>query len=588
MRAHEASEIVRQRAEGHGRPVISTEFKDYRVVAIGGRMAYGKWRFFTDFLIDFAKDILGRDWGRSLQKRKQAHPFLEWLRLLQAHKTEATLQADGTVFATGAAYALAVFRFAYALYLVEHHSKLPKLLLKRLRDPHTFRPAALETLVVAAFALAGFKIEMGETKRGASPEGEFIAVGESGTAYSVEAKRKDHWKAGTGDVHAKAFKDELLQWVRQKLYAAARKNLPKPIYWFELSIPDLDNSEKAASVQATVREALRVAERELRVSGEVPRPAYVFVTSHCYLADDHATGEHCTMLEGFHIQMHVTGDVVDMEVALDERDRDREMVWLLKCLEQVQQVPHHFDGTPDALVGPDKKPISRLQVGEPTSIEMPDGATFVGLVLNVVSAGDKAHVVLMDEATGAQRILEVPLSAEEQTAAAILGDVVFGNPNSTKHIPDEDPLAIYDFFLKTYAGTPRDKLLSFVAEHPQAAEYEKLEDVDLRRRVCREWTKSVVANHQRRSPGPSPINRPVRVMAADDSKRQVDVGDQGQGLSGVYHDDLEDRHLLPYWWPKPLKAWEWALPAVLFRQTSADGPPSDPRGSTAPDSRTRR
>ncbi|MCR5870712.1 MULTISPECIES: hypothetical protein [unclassified Sphingomonas] len=500
-------------------------------------MAYGKWRFFTDFLIDFAKDTLGRDWGRSLQGRKQAHPFLEWLRLLQAHKTEATLQADGTVFATGAAYALAVFRFAYALYLIEHHSKLPKLLLKRLRNPHTFRPAALETLVVAAFALAGFKVEMGETQRGVSPEGEFTAIGESGIAYSVEAKRKDHWTAGTGDVQAEAFKDELRQWVRQKLYAAARKKLPKPIYWFELSIPDLDNREKALSVQATVREALRLAERELRVGGEVPGPAYVFVTSHCYLADDRAAGEHCTMLEGFHIHMHVTGDVVDIEAALDERDRDREMVWLLKCLERVQQVPHHFDGTPDALVGPNKKPFPRLQVGEVTTIEMPDGATFVGLVLDVVSTGDKAHVVLMDEATGAQRMLEVPLSAEEQAAAATLGDVVFGNPNATERIPDEDPLAIYDFFLNTYSRTPRDKLLSFIAEHPHARELSKLETPDLCRRVCREWAKSVIADHQRRNPGPHPINRPVSVMAPDNTDQQVDEGSQSKNPVGMRQAD---------------------------------------------------
>lgn len=531
FRRHKASEIVRQRAEGHGRPVISAEFNDYRFVAIGSRMAYGKWRFFTDFLIDFAKDTLGRDWGRSLQQRKQAHPFLEWLRLLQVNKTDAILHDDGKVFATGAAYALAVFRFAYALYLVQHHSNLPKLLLKRLRDAQTFRPAALETLVVAAFALAGFKIEMGETQRAASPEGEFTAIAESGTVYSVEAKRKDCWKAGTDDVHAQAFKDELRQWVRQKLYAAARKNLPNPIYWFELSIPDLDSREKAKSVQAIVRETLRVAERELKVGGQVPTPGYVFVTSHCYLADDHATGEHCIMLEGFHIQMHVTGEVVDIEIALDERDRDREMVWLLKCLERVQHVPHHFDGTPDALVGPDKKPIARLQVGEITLIEMPDGATFAGLVLDVVSAGDKATVVLMDEVTGAQRIIEVPLSAEEQAAAVALGDIIFGNPNATERIPDEDPLAIYDFFLKAYARTPRDKLLSFVAEHRLAAEYEKLETAELCRRICREWTKSIVADYQLRHPGSYPVSRPMLVMGTDDGQPQGDARDRGNKTS---------------------------------------------------------
>jgi hypothetical protein len=219
----------------------------------------------------------------------------------------------------------------------------------------------------------------------------------------------------------------------------------------------------------------------------------VLVTSHSYLAGGDDSSLY--MLDGFHIPMRVNGEIVEIEQAMIERDRDRDLAWILDCLRMVQQVPQHFDGTPNDLVGPDGKPIERLRVGQRLEVTLPDTPSVSGLVTHVVARGAVAVVVLMDERTGVQRIVEIPLSEDEQRAAAALGDAVFGNPNGTKELPEEDPLSLYDFFLRAYASTPREKLLEFIADHPDAVGLARLSTEDLRIRICREWTKSALASH---------------------------------------------------------------------------------------------
>ena len=77
---HKAEELQRQQQQGLGRPIISTEWKGYRFVAVSDHMYYGKWKSFPDFLADYIKFALGSDWGnaeiaKSLQDR---HPVMQW------------------------------------------------------------------------------------------------------------------------------------------------------------------------------------------------------------------------------------------------------------------------------------------------------------------------------------------------------------------------------------------------------------------------------------------------------------------------------------------------------------------------------
>ena len=500
--AMEADNILRARAEGHGRPVISTDFKGYRFVAVGKRMYYGKeWRFFTDFLLHHMKDVLGRGWGTRMAAQVGVHPLFDWLQQMNDLEARAEKPETGVFAVRGEGVAIGVFRFAYALYLIAHHDEIPATLIRRLRQPSEFLAAVVETIAFATFALAGFRIEMGETRKGVGPEGEFRATSaKAGKTFNVEAKRKNGWRNPV-DVHDLAFRQELAVWLERKIRDASNKRLSDPIFWLELSIPGLSAIEEAEALQTLVREALRRAEGRIRIGGEVPPPAYVFVASHGYLAGGDDSSLY--MLEGFHIPMRVKGEIVEIEQAMIERDRDRDVVWILDCLRKVQQIPHHFDGTPDDLVGPDRKPIERIRVGQRLEVTLPDAPSVSGLVTHVVSRGVTAAVVIVDEATGVQRIVEIPLSEDEQRAAAALGDAVFGNANGTEKLPEEDSLSLYDFFLKGYASTPREKLLEFVADHPNAAEFSSLPTEDLRIRVCREWTKSALSRHPHHGVQPS-------------------------------------------------------------------------------------
>ena len=70
-------------------------------------------------------------------------------------------------------------------------------------------PAYYETLVGAAFAVAGFEIRNAETKATGKPTPEFRARSKkSGKVFEVEAKRKERWTASTADLNSDDFRLE--------------------------------------------------------------------------------------------------------------------------------------------------------------------------------------------------------------------------------------------------------------------------------------------------------------------------------------------------------------------------------------------
>jgi hypothetical protein len=499
-RAREAQEKLRQRAEGYGQPILSAAIKDSRIVLVGGKPYGGNWRFFTDFLLAHMKVVLGRGWITAMQRSGSKHPLIQWLARIDEISKEQRSD-KGIVEAHAEPIVLAIFQIAYALYLIAHHDRIPPPLRKRLKRANEFRFAALETVAVAAFALAGYKIGMGEVRKGGGQEGEFSAASpKTGKTFNIEVKTKQAWKALT-DLNDAGFQKELATWIQSKLYLAARKGLENPVYWLELSLPGVREQDRAEELFRHVREALREAEQRIRIGGDKPTPAYVFVTSHAYLADEPKDDSNVVMLDGFHIRIPQKGDRIEVEQALSERDRDRDITWVFDCLQSVQRVPQNFDGVPNALMEAGVPAKPRLQVGERLEVTFQHQPNVRGVVTHVVSAGPIAHVMLFSEEAGGEVMVQVPLSEQEQRAAAEYGDIVFGNPSDGKPLPDHDPLAIYDFFLEAYAKTPRELLLEQIKDHPRFSEFSALSDDDLRTRLCREWAKSVLGNHSRPSPG---------------------------------------------------------------------------------------
>ncbi len=100
MRRHRAQVEIRETQQGLGRPIISNEFKEHRMVAVGNTVYWSKtWKTFPDFLNDYVKKTLGPDWGsaelkKSLQER---HPIMQWYNAYARYQTQ-TIKEKGRVW----------------------------------------------------------------------------------------------------------------------------------------------------------------------------------------------------------------------------------------------------------------------------------------------------------------------------------------------------------------------------------------------------------------------------------------------------------------------------------------------------------
>jgi hypothetical protein len=81
IQRQQAEERIRQAQQGEGKPIISLKWSDHQIVAVGNTLHWSKaWKTFVDFLGDYMKDKLGRDWGNAEIAKPLAdrHTILQW------------------------------------------------------------------------------------------------------------------------------------------------------------------------------------------------------------------------------------------------------------------------------------------------------------------------------------------------------------------------------------------------------------------------------------------------------------------------------------------------------------------------------
>lgn len=491
FREHKAKEIVRQRQQGFGRPIISVEHSGFRLVFVGKKVCWSKrWVFFTDFLLDYLKDTLGRSWAQAAQAKGTPHPVFRWMRMIHER---ISVSEDTSKGIPELGYITSVFRLAYALYLIEHHDQIAPSQIKRLQNhrDEVFRPAVYETLVAAAFAVAGFEIKGAEHVRTNRKTPEFWATSKSGATYAVEAKCKLVWKS-LCNADSEEFQNELRAWLRGKLYDASQKQLPSAVFWFELSIPVAFGEADYRKIREAVISTLREAEN-LTVDGEPTAPAYVFVTNHSHLVSDFVEGSPVfAALEGYRRPDMQSSRAVSLEEAFDIRDRHREITRVFECITEVQRVPQTFDGNPVEFMGKEGQTESSLRIGHPIQLDFPDGDTLAG-VLREIAVSDDVAFVSIEDTSGKHRLASMPLTEPEIEAARQYGMAAFGKPEGPQRGLGDDPVKLYDWLLESFATYSREALLRQVHGHPSLDRIAELSLTEMRTRVAREVAKSVHA-----------------------------------------------------------------------------------------------
>ncbi len=491
LRQHQAAENVRQQQQGHGKPIVSwmDEANGFRFVAVKQTVYWGEnWFIFPDFLDYFMKKALDHEWGER-ERSKGQHPLFRWLQKTQAYNSQKPGEPKvKSIVMMG--FIACWLHLAYALYLIAHHDEIPEPLLKRLRDPVSFMPAYHEAIVGAALAVAGMEISCAETKAGSTPTPEFRAKSKaSGKTYEIEAKRKNGWKAPTGDVTNEEFQRELQVYVRNQIYNASKKKLTNPVYWFELSIPTMMAEADWRAVAEKVEAAIRDAENSMTVNGQPIVPAYVVVTNHTFLVDEDVTGQPCFgFLQTIKMDDYPFGRPLEIEAALEGYDKHRDIFWLMEAWKTASTVPTTFDGSPPELLDSDGRPQRTVKIGDMVEAPDMDGKTVRATVEEISSWGDDKAMLTVG-ANGRHWLVEMPLTAGEAQAARHYTDAVFGKDNASRGLRDDDPFDLYDWLLKAHANMTQEQVDNFFERNPTVAHYKGLPLKEARARVAREYTK---------------------------------------------------------------------------------------------------
>jgi len=191
----QAKERAFEAAHGKGKPIISTEFKDYRFVAVGNELHYAKkekTKYFTDFLGNYLRAKLGTNWGNSELAKpfEERHQVLKWYDSMCRFQRKQIPEEDGTYHTPANGAMWSWYRLAYDLYLIKHNADLQEKILHRLRNKQQFQGARFELCVTASMIVAGFEIDFEDEGDLSRKHAEFIARDNSGLEIAVEAKSR--------------------------------------------------------------------------------------------------------------------------------------------------------------------------------------------------------------------------------------------------------------------------------------------------------------------------------------------------------------------------------------------------------------
>lgn len=493
LEQHRAKEIQRQAQQGLGRPIISTEFRGYRFVAVGSNLHYGKWKTFQDFLGDYIKKTLGETWGSEEIKKPidERHPILKWYHHLCTLQRKY-ITTPGQVFSgpmTGAASAY--YRLAYNLYLIAHNgTDIQTRLLNRLRNAENFPGAFFETQVAAWLIRAGFELDFENESDRSSTHCEFTATYPSSkTRFSVEAKSR---YPGEDNKNPRR-----LNVGRQLRLALEKKANHQRLLFLDLNHP-VTSEQQAQRILDRAEYRLKSVEG-LSIEGQPAPPAYVCITN----VSDHYFPESLqtpiiVSFCGFKIPDFL-GPFPTIREAVRARERQSEIFMLMRSIETHSRIPSTFDGDLPSSAFSDAT-LPRMRIGKFYLVPGPDGnevpAQLTTATVDTVSR--EMILAFHDPRTDKAWICKAPMSQAELDDYLQFPDTFFGI-HLRQGGKARTPIELFDFMHESYKNTPKEKLLEWMANAQDCDDLKNLSQPELSEIYCERCVYGIVADQERKN-----------------------------------------------------------------------------------------
>ncbi|WP_081504811.1 YecA family protein [Pseudomonas sp. GM78] len=478
---HEAQEFQRREQQGLGRPIISTEYHDHRVIAVGQTIHFSqKWKTFHDFLNDYPKIVLGKEWWMSEGNKppEERHRILTWAVRSYEH-AKAHMEQMGPGVAQPMTGAIGVYmRFAYDLYSLKHAVEVQKLLIDRIKCPENFPGALYEVQVAAALLRAGFRLQHQDETDRRTTHVEFIATdAKSGATYAVEAKRREGRRMN----------------VNRQIHRALSKKSDHPrIVFIDTNDGRLELGRGRPNPVALVEaeNLLKLYERD--PTGQTLPQAYVIVTydpdEHHLDAIDLPSG---VLLWGFHIEdFHPGPKTLLQQVKI--RRRHAPVFSLLESMQKHRRIPATFDGAAEAFSG--GTPKARLQVGQRMEVPGPNGTQIEATLESCVVMPKSREAFCVVRSDDQQRfVVKIPLTDDELQAHAQHPKTFFGviDKNAGRPRP-KTGLDWFDFFWETYSSSTKEKLIELMDHAPDVERLKQMTQEDLAYEYCAQMANAMI------------------------------------------------------------------------------------------------
>jgi hypothetical protein len=496
MRQAAAQQTLRERQQGRGRGIVSTKLGDRRFVAVGKNVFHSEtWLTFYDFLFSYIKMKLGAEWGNGELAKDFAarHPVIQWYDAVARAQAEHSDATDKKVVKsspmTGAM--ICYLGLAYNLYLLEHNVELQERYLKRLKDVKNFQGAYYELIVAGALLRAGFRLELEDETDNSTKHCEFSAISKStGQKYWVEAKMRAV-EGVLGKTHHDGARPSDRDATRN-LTAHLNGALSKPAADKRLIFIDLNAEIRAGDEMPDwfdkAIKRLDARERDLKAD----ETAYVFVTNlpfHRYL-DETNIARHA-LAYGLGIPDFSKPMPRTLREAYRLKRKHIDGHEIMAALREYPVFPDTFDGS----LRSDASGLN-IKVGETYQFNDlgENGGTIATVTTGTVD--DVAGMAMIGVTTldGKSLILRQPLTPEQLEDYRRYGSLFLGEENRNGNNID-DPLEFFEWLLKTYSKTPKEKLLEFMSSDPNAAALTPLPQSDLAEIYCERLVVNFLMQH---------------------------------------------------------------------------------------------
>lgn len=469
----ETREFQRREQQGLGRPIISTQVEEHRVVAVGRRFHASKnWKTFHDFLRDYPKIALGEDWWQEEMRKptEHRHRIVAWF-MRACEQAAATREAGREELGLPATGALSAYmRFAYDLYALKHAVDVEQLLIDRIRSPRGFSGAMYEVRVAASLLRAGFTLELEDETDRRTTHVEFVATHvATGAKFSVEAKRRE---------------GERLK-VNKLLYSALTKHAEYPrIVFVDTNDGRLEfhKFEKLPVALAETRQRLKLYTGD-PVGSTLPE-AYVVAT---LTPEEHhldATGlPFSLLLWGFRVDDMRPGFKTLIE-EVQTRRRHLPVFELFESMEKHRAIPMSFDGEADAFTS--SPPPDRIHIGKCYVVPGPDGVEVEATLEDGVVMPEQKQAQCTFFGVDGKRFIctmaltDAELEAHKQHPSTFFGVV----DRNAGRKPLRTAMDYFTFLWESARDTPKERLLEHMKAAPDIGELAALSQRDLATHYC--------------------------------------------------------------------------------------------------------